>query len=205
MKLSDLLTDKAISRDVTIAGLTADSRAVKEGFLFAALPGTQVDGAKFIGDAIKAGAHAILCRPEAKQDNAEVVWITDSIPAKLFSHMVARYFDKQPDVIAAVTGTNGKTSVVTFTRQIWSHLGQRAASLGTLGLDAPDVNVPDMNIGGPALTTPDPVVLHEKLADLARHGVDHLAIEASSHGLEQYRLDGVRIDAAGFCDQRRMG
>ncbi|PCJ44029.1 MAG: UDP-N-acetylmuramoyl-L-alanyl-D-glutamate--2,6-diaminopimelate ligase, partial [Alphaproteobacteria bacterium] len=110
MKLSELLQDTATDRDIEITGLTADSRAVKAGFLFAALPGTQVDGAKFIGDAIKAGAAAILCRPDAVLDDDSVIWITDPIPARLFAHVAGRFFDRKPDVIAAVTGTNGKTT-----------------------------------------------------------------------------------------------
>lgn len=202
--------DEETARQVEILGLTADSRAVHPGWLFAAVAGHRADGADFIADALKRGAACILAAPSvtlptvpSPDGGAPAPLLTDPNPRRRLALMAARFHGLQPRNIAAVTGTNGKTSVVSFTRQIWSRLGQRAASLGTLGLDAPDVNVPDVNIGGPALTTPDPVALHEKLADLARHGVDHLAIEASSHGLEQYRLDGVRIGAAGFTNLSR--
>ncbi|MBL4802956.1 MAG: UDP-N-acetylmuramoyl-L-alanyl-D-glutamate--2,6-diaminopimelate ligase [Emcibacter sp.] len=197
MKLSSLLQDKAIGRDVDITGLTADSRAVKTGFLFAALPGTQVDGAKYIQAAIKAGAVAILCRPDAIQDNDDIVWISDLIPARLFAHIVSRYFDRQPDVIAAVTGTNGKTSVASFTRQIWEYMGYKAGMVGTLGISAPGI---DRQTG---MTTPDPVTLQSALSELCDAGVDHVVFEASSHGLAQYRLDGTHVSVAAFTNLTR--
>ncbi len=201
MKLSELLMDKALCRDVKITGITADSRAVQKGFLFAALPGTQVDGAGYIGAAIKAGAAAILCRPDAVLDNDDVIWINDQIPARLFAHIVARYFDQQPDTIAAVTGTNGKTSVASFTRQIWEYMGHKAAAIGTLGITAPGMS--DVGAEATGMTTPDPVTLQSAMSDLCRAGVDHVVFEASSHGLAQYRLDGVNVSVAAFTNLTR--
>ena len=197
MKLSELLKDKALSRDVEITGLTADSRAVKTGFLFAALPGTQVDGVKYIDDAIKAGAAAILCRPDAVQDNDNIVWINDQIPARLFAHIAASYFDKQPKTVVAVTGTNGKTSVASFTKQIWEYMGHRAGMVGTLGITAPGI---EQQTG---LTTPDPVTLQSAMSDICDAGVDHVVFEASSHGLAQYRLDGINVSVAAFTNLTR--
>ncbi|MCB9982492.1 MAG: UDP-N-acetylmuramoyl-L-alanyl-D-glutamate--2,6-diaminopimelate ligase [Rhodospirillales bacterium] len=172
-----------MSFDVSqIKGLTADSRAVKPGWLFAALPGVKADGRDFITDAVARGASAILA-PEGADVPSNVELITASNPRKVFAHLAADFYARQPEHIVAVTGTNGKTSVVSFAEQLWKKLGQRGESLGTLK-------------GG--MTTPDPVSLHAQLAELADAGVTHLAMEASSHGLDQYRLDGVRLEAAGF-------
>ena len=128
---------------------------------------------------------------------ARVPVVASDNPRRALAKLAARFYGRQPRCIAAVTGTNGKTSVAAFTRQIWARLGLRAASLGTLGLIAPD-RPPE-----PSLTTPDPVALHAQLAALAADGVDHLAMEASSHGLDQYRLDGVALTAAGFTNLTR--
>ena len=184
-------------RDVEVAGLTADSRSVRPGFLFAALPGTNVDGRDYIADAIARGASAILAPTGTEVAAEEIAVVIHPDPRREFAYLAARFFGVQPKTIAAVTGTNGKSSVVGFTRQIWEHLGLRAASLGTLGLEAPGVRT------DPGLTTPDPVALHEQLAQLARDGVTHLALEASSHGLDQSRLDGVRVSAAAFTNLSR--
>ena len=180
-------------------GIAADSRDVQPGFLFAALPGTKTDGARYIADAVNRGAVAVLGRPEAAETARAhgVTFVSDSNPRRRFALMAAEFFVEQPAQIAAVTGTNGKTSVASFLRQIWAHLGHKAASLGTLGIDAPSGHV------ALAHTTPDPVKLHAQLAKLSREGVDHLAVEASSHGLDQYRLDGVRVTAAGFTNITR--
>ena len=185
--------------DLQVTGLTADSRAVQPGYLFAALPGSRADGRQFIADAVARGAAAILAPSGTRLPAGidEVHLITDDRPRRRFALMAAAFFGRQPAVVAAVTGTNGKTSAAHFTRQIWERLGQTAASLGTLGITAPGRD------GGGALTTPDPVALHAGLADLAAAGVDHLAMEASSHGLDQHRLDGVRVDAAGFTNISR--
>ncbi len=190
-----------------IAGLTCDSRKVEPGFLFAALPGTRADGLNFIPEAIKRGAVAILAPPGARIDSPDrkVPLLIDDNPRRRFALMAARFFEKQPSRVAAVTGTNGKTSVVLFTRQIWERLGHKAASMGTLGVSAPGA-APGVASGletSGSLTTPDPVALHRALKELAESGVDYLAMEASSHGLHQYRLDGVKIHVAAFTNLSR--
>lgn len=211
MRLTELLdgydievTRKAEIAETDIKGLASDSRRVMPGFLFAALPGSQHDGRLFIPDAIKRGASAVLSLPILSDpESAEngfppnVVRISDHNPRRRLALMAARFHGRQPATVAAVTGTNGKTSVVSFLSQIWSRLGHSAASLGTLGVQAPDGD------RGGNLTTPDPIELHAALAGLAADGVDHLAMEASSHGLSQYRLDGVRIAAAAFTNLTR--
>nr|WP_240756864.1 UDP-N-acetylmuramoyl-L-alanyl-D-glutamate--2,6-diaminopimelate ligase [Roseicella aquatilis] len=185
--------------DIRIAGLTADSRAVAPGFVFAALPGTRADGRAFIAQAVTAGAAAVLAP-------AGTAWpegvparplITAEDPRRALALLAAALEDAQPATLVAVTGTNGKTSTVDFLRQLWTLDGHRAASLGTLGLIAE--RIPP----GPSLTTPDPVALHAQFAALARGGVTHAAMEASSHGIEQRRLDGVRLAAAGFSNLTR--
>jgi UDP-N-acetylmuramoyl-L-alanyl-D-glutamate--2,6-diaminopimelate ligase len=182
-----------------IAGVTADSRHVVPGDLFAALPGTRVDGRTFIADAVERGAVAILAPPGT-------AWppgvpprpvIFDAEPRQCLARIAAVLAGPQPQTVVAVTGTNGKTSSVEFTRQLWASSGVKAASLGTLGLIAEGFDP------GPGLTTPDPVSLAETLAGLARHGVTRAAMEASSHGLDQFRLDGVRLAAAAFTNLTR--
>ncbi|GIL39777.1 UDP-N-acetylmuramoyl-L-alanyl-D-glutamate--2,6-diaminopimelate ligase [Roseiterribacter gracilis] len=199
MRLIELISNggnSATGLDPEIAGLTADSRAVQKGFLFAALPGSKVDGSKFIADAVAAGAVAILGAP-GTQVPAGIALVTDDNLKRRFACMAASFYKTQPRTVVAVTGTNGKTSTASFARQIWSRLGYRAASLGTLGLVAPGWDRPG------SLTTPDPVALHADLAALAAKGVTHVAMEASSHGLDQYRLDGVQVSAAAFTNLTR--
>lgn len=191
---SDCLVEGAV--DFTITGLTPDSRAVERGFVFAAIRGTQVDGAKFIPKAIEQGAIAILLDEETPCD-AQVTIIRSPNPRKSLAEMAASFFPKQPSVIAAVTGTAGKSSVVSFLRQIWEHAGFEAASIGTVGI----VSSKSSTYGG--LTTPDAVKLHETIQNLAEEGVTHLAFEASSHGLDQYRLDGVKVTHAAFTNLGR--
>jgi UDP-N-acetylmuramoyl-L-alanyl-D-glutamate--2,6-diaminopimelate ligase len=186
-----------LPRDPEITGLTADSRAVRPGDLFAALPGAKVDGRTYIADAIRLGAAAILAPTGTTLDAADIALITDDEPRRRFAQMAARFYGRQPTVMAAITGTNGKTSVANFLRQIWTQLGYPAASLGTIGLHAPG------RIEKGSLTTPDPVTLHKTLAELAQDGVTHAAFEASSHGLSQFRLDGVLIAAAAFTNLTR--
>lgn len=189
-----------VSRNVQeFRGLAADSREVKPGFLFAALAGSKTDGAKFIADAVARGAVAVLGAPDiAAQVNAlGVEFIQAANPRRRLSLMAAEFYGAQPSVVAAVTGTNGKTSVACFVRQIWAYEGTAAASLGTIGIDAPSGHVSLEH------TTPDPVRLHAELARLKAEGVDHLAMEASSHGLDQYRLDGVNVSVAGFTNITR--
>jgi UDP-N-acetylmuramoyl-L-alanyl-D-glutamate--2,6-diaminopimelate ligase len=188
--------------DPEIVGLTADSRNVQPGFLFAALSGTKQDGRRFAAEAIARGAVAILTDAPAalsllSEERNRVRIVTDPNPSRRLALLAARFHGRQPRTIAAVTGTNGKTSVVHFTREIWTALGHPAASLGTLGIVAAAEHRPG------ALTTPDPVALHRELAGLAEQGIDYVAIEASSHGLNQFRLDGVSVSAAAFTNLTR--
>ena len=184
-----------------ITALTADSRTVRPGALFAALPGSVHDGRGFIGAAVEAGAAAILAPEGTPADAAPegVALITDANPRRRLSLMAAEFYGVQPATIAAVTGTNGKTSVATFLRQIWRHLGHQAASMGTLGVSS---GITELDTG-PSLTTADPVTLHETMANLAKAGINHLAMEASSHGLDQYRLDGVKLAAGALTNISR--
>jgi UDP-N-acetylmuramoyl-L-alanyl-D-glutamate--2,6-diaminopimelate ligase len=200
----DLAGGRALELDVNITGLTSDSRAVEPGFLFAALPGSRADGRAFIPEALARGAVAILAVAgtalppvQATAPAREAVLVSDANPQRRFAQLAARFFQNQPQTIVAVTGTNGKTSVVRFVRHIWYVLGIDGASIGTLGVSSEHLN----RHGN--LTTPDPVNLHRALAELAERGIDHLAMEASSHGLSQYRLDGVRIAAAAFTNLTR--
>jgi UDP-N-acetylmuramoyl-L-alanyl-D-glutamate--2,6-diaminopimelate ligase len=182
-----------------IARVTADSRLVQPGDLFVAVPGVFVDGRDFIPDAVRNGAVAVLA-PNGTHWPPEVpprVLLTDPEPRRMLALIAAVLAGVRPETVVAVTGTNGKTSTVEFLRQLWTLDGHRAASIGTLGLIAPGYEP------GPGLTTPDPVTLAEILSSLARHGVQRVAMEASSHGLDQYRLDGVRLAAAGFTNLTR--
>lgn len=185
----------------SLKGLTQDSRAVKRGYLFAALPGSKTDGLRFIPDALRNGAAALLIPadtvlPEGL-DLAGVHIIRDPLPQRRLAQLAAAFYGRQPSRIVTVTGTNGKTSTVHFVKQLWAMQGLKAASIGTLGVRMPGA------VRSGSMTTPDPVSLHAELADLAAVGVTHLAMEASSHGLDQYRLDGVSIAAAGFTNLTR--
>ncbi|MBV8393207.1 MAG: UDP-N-acetylmuramoyl-L-alanyl-D-glutamate--2,6-diaminopimelate ligase, partial [Alphaproteobacteria bacterium] len=182
------------SIDPMLTGLTLDSRKVQPGFLFAALSGSRADGAAFVADAVKRGAVAILAAPDAPLPplDPKIAIVHDANPRRRIALMAAAFVGAQPRTIAAVTGTNGKSSTVHFVRQLWSKLGLKAASVGTLGIFSAGFT------REAGLTTPDPVQLHEDLAVLAREGVTHLAIEASSHGLDQHRLDGLKLSAAAF-------
>ena len=202
MKLADLLPDdsvadaRAAAREVT--GISADSRAIKPGDVFVAIAGAKDDGLRFVNAAIAAGAVAVVAEraPTAPlPDGVAFVQVADARRALALG--AAKIFPRQPEVIAAVTGTSGKTSVAAFTRQIWTALGKQAASIGTIGLVSPKREVYG------SLTTPDPVALHRSLDELAREGVTHLAMEASSHGLDQRRLDGVRVAAGAFTNLSR--
>jgi UDP-N-acetylmuramoyl-L-alanyl-D-glutamate--2,6-diaminopimelate ligase len=203
MRITDMMRsagmDASLAPPVPITGLTADSRRVAPGFLFAALPGAQADGRKFIAAAVQKGAAAVLA-PNGTEWPPGVPprpLILHAEPRRALALMAAAHAGPQPPHVVAVTGTNGKTSTVDFTRQLFTQAGMKAASLGTLGLIAPGHH------GGGGLTTPDPVALAETLAQLARDGVRHVALEASSHGLDQFRLDGVRLQAAGFSNLTR--
>jgi len=181
------------------SGLTSDSRKVRPGYLFAALSGSKTDGAKFVKDAVSRGAAAVLGAP-ALQSDVEALgarFIADENPRLALARFAAAFYHAQPVTVAAITGTKGKSSIVAFLREIWTALGIPAASLGTVGVISPKGEMPLNH------TTPDPVEIHELLAQLKADGVDHLAIEASSHGLDQHRLDGVKVSAAGFTNITR--
>jgi UDP-N-acetylmuramoyl-L-alanyl-D-glutamate--2,6-diaminopimelate ligase len=184
---------------VDVAGITADSRLVEPGFLFAAIPGVQQDGRAFIAEAVARGAAAVLA-PEGTEWPAGVPprpLIRDAEPRRRLAQFAASLAGPQPRHVVAVTGTNGKTSTVEFLRQLWELSGRRAASLGTLGLIAAGLD------RGAGLTTPDPVTLARLLSQLARRGVQHAAMEASSHGLDQFRLDGAHLVAGAFTNLTR--
>jgi UDP-N-acetylmuramoyl-L-alanyl-D-glutamate--2,6-diaminopimelate ligase len=188
--------------DPEIIGIAADSRQVEPGFLFAALRGTTRDGRAYAGEAAARGAVAILTDDSAALaldpgQRTRIAIVADPNPQRRLALLAARFYRRQPRIIAAVTGTNGKTSVAHFTREIWAAMGNPAASLGTLGL----ISAAGRRAG--ALTTPDPVALHRDLAGLATGGVEHVSIEASSHGLAQYRLDGISLAAAAFTNLSR--
>jgi UDP-N-acetylmuramoyl-L-alanyl-D-glutamate--2,6-diaminopimelate ligase len=202
MNLKNLLTVDALSdtrfATLDIGGITADSRKVKRGDLFVAVSGAKQDGLGFVAPAVANGAVAIMAeRVPSSPLPAGVAFVKVSDVRRALAIAAARFFPGQPATIAAVTGTSGKTSVAAFTRQIWAATGERAASIGTIGLVSPTRAVYG------SLTTPDPVALHRSLDELADEGVTHLAIEASSHGLDQHRLDGVRIAAGGFTNISR--
>ncbi len=184
-------------RNPVITGLAVDNRAVEAGTLFAALPGTQVHGARFIPQALEAGAAAILTDAEGAREAADALAGTEAAlviaeaPRAALAFAAALWFGAQPETMVAVTGTNGKTSVASFTRQIWIALGLEAVNIGTTGVEG----VWTAPLGH---TTPEPITLHRTLAEAAGVGVTHAAMEASSHGLAQHRLDGVQLRAAGF-------
>ena len=183
--------------ETQVTGLAVDSREVKPGFLFAALPGSSVHGAEFIQYALRMGAGAVLTDPAGAEiaraalggSHAAIVIASD--PRQALAYAAALWFGAQPEVVVAVTGTSGKTSVASFTRQIWNLLGLPACNIGTMGVQG-DYQAPL------AHTTPEPITLHRLLAAMAAAGVNHAAMEASSHGLDQHRVDGVRIRAAAF-------
>lgn len=204
MRGSDLLALIGLEAPAALAGveitaISADSRKAGPGMVFAALPGARANGVDFIKDAVAAGAAAVLA-PQGTvwpETVPAVPLILHPQPRRALAVLAARLAGRQPGCVVAVTGTNGKTSTVDFLRQIWTLSGTPAASLGTLGLIAPGF------APGPGLTTPDPVALAGDLAALATAGIEHLAIEASSHGLDQHRLDGVQLAAAGFTNLTR--
>jgi UDP-N-acetylmuramyl-tripeptide synthetase len=197
-RLGDILELKDADRALAsraIAGLAFDSRKTAPGDVFFALAGAKDDGLKHVGEAVAKGAAAIVAERWAETPNAAFVKVADARAA--LAHAAARFYPRQPETIVAVTGTSGKTSVAAFVRQIWQALGREAASIGTIGV----VSRP-LTVYG-SLTTPDPIALHELLDRLASKGVTRLAIEASSHGLDQKRLDGVRLAAAAFTNLTR--
>ena len=185
-----------------LTGLSVDSRDVRPGHLFVALPGSRMHGAEFISYAVRMGAVAVLTDPaglasaEAEAGPLAVPVVVSDDPRHALAIAACRWFGSQPEVMVAVTGTNGKTSVASFTRQIWEALGETAVNFGTVGVEGA--------VAAPlSHTTPEPITLHRLLADLADKGVTHAAMEASSHGLDQSRLDGVHLAAAGFTNITR--
>lgn len=184
-------------RNPLITGLAVDSRDVRDGFLFAALPGSRVHGGEFIQYALRMGAGAILTDPAGAAIAASELAASDAAlivtqdPRQVLAYTSALWFGAQPATMVAVTGTNGKTSVATFVRQIWIALGHPAINLGTTGVEG-------VWSAPLAHTTPEPITLHRTLANAVKAGITHAAMEASSHGLAQRRLDGVQLMAAGF-------
>ncbi len=200
MRLRDLFGDDirldARAGETAVTGLAVDSRTVRPGDAFFALAGAKTDGARFIDQAVASGAVAVVGGYLPNGDY-RVPLVATPNPRRALALAAARFYPRQPAVIAAVTGTSGKTSVAAFIRQIWQRLGHASASIGTIGLVSPKRTVYG------SLTTPDPIALHRSLDEIASEGVTHLALEASSHGLDQYRLDGIRIGAGGFTNLSR--
>ncbi|MCF3639375.1 UDP-N-acetylmuramoyl-L-alanyl-D-glutamate--2,6-diaminopimelate ligase [Rhizobium sp. TRM95111] len=200
MKISDLAgpeqQDLGAAGALAVGGLSSDSRTIHPGELFVAVAGSRADGTAYIADAVARGAAAVAVGPDVKVE-AKVPVFSVADPRRFLALGAARFFGRQPATMVAVTGTAGKTSVASFTRQIWAHAGHAAAMIGTTGVVSPTRN----DYG--SLTTPDPVSLHRLLAGLADEGVTHAAMEASSHGLDQARLDGVKLAAAGFTNLGR--
>jgi len=200
--LADLGLTARAGGAARITGLSVDSRKVAEGHLFAALPGTRVHGAEFIAAALRAGAAAVLTDAHGARAAASALAASDAAlvvaedPRQALACAAALWFGPAPETMVAVTGTNGKTSVASFTRQIWQALGHAAVNLGTTGVEG-IVEAPL------AHTTPEPITLHRMLARLRAEGVTHAAMEASSHGLAQRRVDGITPAAAAFTNLSR--
>jgi UDP-N-acetylmuramoyl-L-alanyl-D-glutamate--2,6-diaminopimelate ligase len=195
--LADIGLSARGAKAAAITGLAVDSRDVRPGYLFAALPGARVHGAEFIPYAVRMQAGAVLTDAEGAAlaaealAGADVPLVVAEDPRQALAYAASLWFGAQPETMVAVTGTNGKTSVASFTRQIWQLLGEAAVNMGTTGVEGA--------FGAPSLhTTPEPITLHRLLARMAEAGVTHAAMEASSHGLDQRRLDGVRLRAAAF-------
>lgn len=200
MTLGELLPEAPLDpgfAHIAVTGVTSDSRKVKRGFLFIAIAGSKADGAAYAAKAVEAGAIAVAAehQPDGLPQGAAFVQVGNARRALALA--ASTFYPRQPGIIAAVTGTSGKTSVAAFTREIWTALGKPAASVGTVGVVSPKGEVYG------SLTTPDPVDLHRSLDELAGEGVTHLALEASSHGLDQHRLDGIRIAAGGYTNLSR--
>lgn len=193
MTLAELGLHHPAARDLAITGIAVDSRQITPGMLFAALPGSQIHGAQFLETAVEAGAAAILTDPAGgiMAEEYDLPVVIDPEPRAVLARLASLWFGPHPAHMVAVTGTNGKTSVSSFTRQIWEHLGEKAINLGTTGVEGA-WSQPLSH------TTPEPLTLHRALAGARAAGVTHGAMEASSHGLEQHRLDGVVLEAAGF-------
>ena len=190
--IGELAGDAGSSR---VTGFAIDNRKVAPGTIFGAFQGAAFNGEDFIPAAIEAGAIAVVARPEAKVEGA--IHIADANPRKAFAMIASRFFAPFPAHVAAITGTNGKTSTVEMTRQLWRMAGFNAASIGTLGITTADEQVRT------GLTTPDIVTFLSNMAGLEREGVTHAIFEASSHGLDQYRIAGVPVSVVGFSNLSR--
>ena len=196
MRLGQLLSDlDGAAAEQTVTGFAIDHRKIAPGTIFGAFKGAVFNGEDFIADAVAAGAIAIVARPEATVKGA--VHVVDNTPRRLFARLAARFFQPFPHHIAAVTGTNGKTSTAELTRQLWRMAGHNAASIGTLGI----TTASDQAKTG--LTTPDIVTFLSNMSGLEREGVSHAIFEASSHGLSQYRSEGVPVQVAAFTNLSR--
>jgi UDP-N-acetylmuramoyl-L-alanyl-D-glutamate--2,6-diaminopimelate ligase len=187
--------DAGTASEAQVTGFAIDHRKVAPGTVFGAFQGTVVNGEDFIPAAVSGGAIAVVARPEAQVAGA--AHIADPVPRRAFARLAAQFFKPVPETIVAVTGTNGKTSTVEMTRQIWRMCGERAASIGTLGVTTPDESV------STGLTTPDIVTFLSNMVGLAREGVTHVAYEASSHGLSQYRNEGLPVAVGAFTNLSR--
>ena len=192
---ADILLPTGVAGDAQVTGFAIDHRKVAPGTVFGAFAGNRFDGEAFIPAAIQSGAVAVVARPDAPVTGA--LHIASDNPRGDFARLAARFFQPQPGTVVAVTGTNGKTSTVEMTRQIWRMCGERAASIGTLGVTTPDGSQ------ATGLTTPDIVTFLSNMSGLAREGVTHVAYEASSHGLAQHRSEGVPLRAAAFTNFSR--
>jgi UDP-N-acetylmuramoyl-L-alanyl-D-glutamate--2,6-diaminopimelate ligase len=183
-----------VDSDSEVTGFAIDHRKVARGSIFGAFRGAKFNGEDFIGDAVERGAVAVVARPDT---NASVPILADEEPRRLFAQLAAKFYAPFPEAVIAVTGTNGKTSTVEMTRQLWRMLGHRSASIGTLGVTTSDDQV------STGLTTPDIVTFLNNMAGLKRMGISHVAYEASSHGLDQHRAEGVPLAAAAFTNFSR--
>jgi len=184
-----------VDSDSEVTGFAIDHRKVEHGSVFGAFRGAVFNGEDFIGQAVDRGAIAVVARPEANVERVPL--LSDPAPRKLFAELAAKFYAPYPDTVVAVTGTNGKTSTVEMTRQIWRMSGHRSASIGTLGVTTSDEQVKT------GLTTPDIVTFLHNMAGLERMGMSHVAYEASSHGLDQHRCEGVPLAAAAFTNFSR--
>jgi len=189
ISLKDIKDD--LPSDVIIEGVTCDSRKVKPGYIFVAIQGEINRGEDFIDEAIRKGASVVVTSADSDL-KLDIPLIKDENPRKYLSYIASIFFNNSPETVCAITGTNGKTSTTNFLQQIWNLMGLKSSSIGTLGIIGNE-EIQDTNI-----TTPDPVLLHKTLEKLYNQSFTHLALEASSHGLSQYRIDNVKIRAAGF-------
>ncbi len=190
--LSELVQTEDSISSIKINGITSDSRNVMPGFIFAALPGLKTNGKEFISDAISKGAVVVIAETGTKINCSETLLITSDNPRSKFAKIASKFYTEKPGWLSAVTGTNGKTSVASFTFQLWNAMNLKGAAIGTLGINSIEYK------SSLELTTPEPVTLHRELSEISVRGLDYAIIEASSHGLDQSRLDGIKFDAAGF-------